>query len=90
MGWDELEHADDGNVVRKGLFVQILTFLEYLRIDTAGFGAAAAGDVAGNINIFALLLARRAGIRRGLCRYCVAAFIAFPDSHFLPPKHSCS
>jgi hypothetical protein len=57
MGWDELEHADDGNVVREGSFVQILTFLEYLRIDTAGFGTAAAGDVAGNINIFTLFLA---------------------------------
>ena len=28
-------NADSGNVVRNGLFIQILTFLEYLRIDIA-------------------------------------------------------
>lgn len=45
---------DSGNVVRNGSFVQILTLFKYLRIDIAGFGAAAAGDIAGNINIFTL------------------------------------
>jgi len=41
----------------KGSFVQILTFLEYLRIAIAGFGAAAAGDITGNVNILALFFA---------------------------------
>jgi len=46
-----------GTSSENGLFILVLTFLEYLRIDVAGFGAAAPGDVTGNIDISTLLLA---------------------------------
>ena len=53
-GRNNSENAGNGKIVRKGLFVQVLTILKNLRIDIAGFGSAATGDVTGNINIFTL------------------------------------
>lgn len=49
-------NASIGRILRKGLFVQILTFFEYLGIDIAGFWAAATADITDNINIFTLFL----------------------------------
>ncbi len=49
-----LKNAGNGESIRNGLFIQVLTFIKYLRIYIAGFGSATAGDIAGNINIFTL------------------------------------
>jgi hypothetical protein len=66
---------------REKLFIAFVTFLKDLRVDVAGFRAAAFRNVTGNINEFTRLLAGWTSVGRGLHIDSIAAFVAFESGH---------